>query len=335
MVHPGREKAMAWYVCHGVTLEVEQEGADAEPVLERFLRGLWWARTVQGGSAARLRLRICQHQGGWRVPAAAQPVWEVDGFQGYALAEDLYVTDGQSLLYLQPRQGVGQAQLAPDFFAKPPQVQRSFWMVGLLKLLRVLGLHIVHAAAVVHQEGGGLLITGPSGSGKSTLSISLIRQGWRYLSDDTVLLGQQPDGVVARTWRKEISIDATATAAYADLPLGAEAAGAAEKRKRRVYIEAAYPGQQVAGCLPRVLLFAQVVPQAASTVMPLARARALQQLLAQSGPPLFDRSSMAPHVAVLTRLLHQAPPYVLCAGRDVYQAPGRVEQLLTTVMGAA
>jgi hypothetical protein len=89
------------------------------------------------------------------VPLPAQPVWEVDGFQGHTLAEDLYVTDGQSLLHVQPRQGEGSVQLAPDFSAKPSHAQQTFWMLGLLKLLRGLGCRILHAAGLVHRQGKG------------------------------------------------------------------------------------------------------------------------------------------------------------------------------------
>ena len=93
--------------------------------------------------------------------------------------------------------------------------------------------------------------------------------------------------------------------------------------KRRVRLEEAYPGQQVAECLPRGLLFPRIVPSAHSTVRPLDHLSALKYLLAQSGPQLFDRHTMAPHLEVLKRLVQQAASYELHAGRDLYQQPVR------------
>jgi hypothetical protein len=242
---------------------------------------------------------------------------------------------GRPVLHVQPQQRQGQAQLAPDFFAKPQHAQQTFWMLGLLKLLRALGLHIVHAAGVVSRAHRGLLLIGPSGSGKSTLSLSLIRQGWRYLSDDSLLLRRQVDDVLALTWRKAFAVEVRTAGAWAGLTVGEARANAQGRHKQSVCLEAAYPGQQVAGCVPRALLFPRVVPQAQSTVRPLDQASALRQLLTQSGPPLFDRRSMAQHLAVCTRLLQQAPPYAFDAGSDVFQAPDRVARLLTTVLGEA
>lgn len=186
---------------------------------------------------------------------------------------------------------------------------------------------------MVSRAGVGCLIIGASGSGKSTLTIGVIRQGWSYLSDDAVLLRRQPDGVAALAWRKHISVDAAAAAAFADLPLGRAMENLEGRRKRRVGIEAVYPGQQVAGCLPRVLLFSRLMPHAPSAVVPVDPANALKHLLAQSHPTSFDRSTMAQHLQVLTHLLQQATSYELRVGLDVYQDPRRLVQLLNTITG--
>jgi hypothetical protein len=326
---------MVRYACHGMTLEVEQDGKGEGPVLERFLDGLWWIRAADGRGEPRLRLRVSLCDRGLRAPRGAQPMSGLKGFQGLAVGHEFYLTDGSSLLHVQPRRGLGHAQLAPDFFARASHTQQRFWMFGLLKLLRSRAAYWLHAAGVVSREGLGILIIGASGSGKSTLTIGLIRQGWSYLSDDALLLRRQPDGVAALAWRRHASVDAATAAAYADLPLGDEAAGPQGARKRQVDVEKRHAGQHVAGCLPRVLLFSRVVPHAPSVLVPLDRPTALQRLLAESGPPLFDHATMAQHLDTLTRLLQQATPYELRAGLDLYREPGRLVQLLAAANGEA
>ena len=232
-------------------------------------------------------------------------------------------------------QGQGTAQLAPTFCAQPRVVQRNFWAFGLLKLLRPLGFYSLHAAGVVPAHGQGVLIIGPSGSGKSTLTLGLLRQGWGYLSDDAVLLRLQPEGVVAVVCRKHCYVDAGTAARYAELPFGEAAPDTHGGGKRRVYLEEVSPGQQVAACLPRVLLFARIVPAPHSTVRPLDHVRVLKHLLAQSGPQLFDRHTMAPHLEVLKRLMQQATSYELHAGLDLYQQPGTLGHLLAEATGEA
>lgn len=53
--------------------------------------------------------------------------------------------------------------------------------------LRRHGLQLAHGAAV-GLDGKGILLTAPGGSGKSTTSLSLVTQGWQYVSDDYCLL---------------------------------------------------------------------------------------------------------------------------------------------------
>ena len=198
---------------------------------------------------------------GGTLPRTARAVFSAEGLQGFAGAEAFYLTAGASLLHLQPTQGRGEAHLAPTFVAQPRALQQRFWSVGLLKLLRPLGLYALHAAGLVTPHGQGLLIVGPSGSGKSTLALGLVRQGWGYLSDDAVLLRAPAQGVEALALRKPFSIDARMAEAYADLPLGEARCASSAGRKRRVDVAAAYPAQHVTRCCPQLLLFAQVVPE--------------------------------------------------------------------------
>jgi hypothetical protein len=329
----GERGIVARFTCHGMTLEVEQESLGLAFPPERPVDGLWWVRTDDSGGQSRLRLILSQHDHALEVPRGAQPMPGLKGLQGLTEAHQCYLTDGDSLLHLQPEQGQGYARLAPNFSARPPRLQRAFWTYGLLKLLRPSGAYWLHAAGVVSPEGVGVLIVGPSGSGKSTLTIGLVRQGWSYLSDDALLLRRQPDGIVALAWRRHASVDASAAAAYADLPLGEETADPTGKPKRRVAIEAVYPARHRADCLPRALLFSRIVPHAPSVLVPLDPPTALKQLLSESGPALFDHVTMSQHLSILTRLLKQATPYELRAGLDLYQEPGRLSQLLSAAQG--
>lgn len=45
----------------------------------------------------------------------------------------------------------------------------------------------LHAAAVI-RDGAAVLIPGPAGSGKTTLAAGLLRDGWRYLTDEAVVI---------------------------------------------------------------------------------------------------------------------------------------------------
>jgi hypothetical protein len=322
-----------FYAWQELTLAVQHDRPQPAAELGALLHDLSWVRTSGGTHAPALCLTVHLDASGPNVPPTAQKVFHAEGFQGLACDDEFYLTDGASLFLMQVEQGRGEVWLAPSFAAKPRHLQRAFWACGVLKLLRPLGLYSLHAAGVVRDAGAGLLIIGRSGSGKSTLTLGLLRQGWSVLSDDAVLLRQQPEGVEALACRRHVYVDADAAARHADLPLGEEVPDGAGGRKRRVDIEAAFPAQQVAGCRPRVLLFSQLVSQPKSAVHPMDAPTALAQLLAHSGPQLFDRPTMRPHLEILQQLLHQATAYELQAGHDLYVQPSTLIDLLAEAEG--
>src|SRR5258705_8620687 len=73
--------------------------------------------------------------------------------------------------------------------------------------LRRYGLFELHSAAVASPGAQtGVMIIGPSGSGKSTLTLQLAAAGWRYLSDDELLLSLSENEVKARSFRRPFAI---------------------------------------------------------------------------------------------------------------------------------
>lgn len=324
---------MALYTFHDLTLEVRQEGDVAGEDLVRLLHELSWVRSSAVVNNPSLCLSVRLNGNGRRVPPMARTVFQADGFCGLQNGEDFYLGDGSSLFHLHAVKRAGDVYLAPSFFHTSLLLQRNFWAFILLKLLRRIGIYSLHSAGVVTKEGLGLLIVGEPGSGKSTLAIGLIRQGWGYLTDDAVLLRFQPEGVRALAFRKNFYVNAGAAADYADLRLGEEVPDTSGGRKRRVRIEKSYPGQHVVGCMPRLLLFSRIVPYPQSTLLPLDRLSALRNLLAGSGPQLFDKSTMAQHLEVLKKLVGQAATYELRAGLDLYHNPIKLVHLLKEAVG--
>jgi hypothetical protein len=323
----------AYYTWQGLTLAVQDAQPPLATHLEALLQDLSWVRTAPEGEHPAVSLTVHRDDHRPHVPPTAREVWRAEGFCGLADGDACYLTDGASLVHMQGDEGCGEAWLAASFAAIPPYRQRAVWAFGLLKLLRPLGYFSLHAAGVVSRQGRGLLLVGPPGSGKSTLTLGLLRQGWGVLSDDAVLLRVQPDGVEALACRRPVYVHAEAAARHADLPFGEAVPDGTGGWKRRVAIETAFPTQQRTSCRPQGLLFASVVPQPQSALHPVAGPTAVQQLLTHSGPHLFDRATMRPHLEILQRLLQQTRVYALDAGRDLYEAPRTLTRLLREAEG--
>ncbi len=325
---------MALFAFHDLTLEMKHQGDVAGEDLAQVLEDLSWLSIPEGTKEPTLRLSVSDRQDGLRVPPLSKEVFRADGFSALENGDDFYLTDGSSLLRLRPAQGEGSAFITPSFWTKPQLLQSNFWAFMLLKLLRPLGLYSLHAAGVIAKERLGVLIIGPPSSGKSTLALGLIRHGWRYLSDDAVLLRSQAAEAEALALRKHFYIDADAARSVVELPLGEEVPDSTGRLRRRVCLEETCAERYAPACFPQVLLFSHIVPQAQSSLVPLDQVDALRRLLPASGPQLFERKWMNPHLEVLKRLIQQTASYELQAGLDLYRDPTTLVRLLNEAEGA-
>jgi hypothetical protein len=318
---------MSAYRFRDLALVAAPAEMEAKAGLSRLCATLGWqlASDDLGDASARVLLRL--HPSGSDVPAGSALRYFTDEFSILDDTAYSYVSDGVSVLRLDVDRAEADAYLDASFFQKPRPLQWQLWGFCLLALLRRFGYFCLHAAAVISPAGTGVLIIGPSGSGKSTLAVGLIRAGWRYLSDDAVLLVNRAT-VSAVPLRTEFSIDADAAFAYADLRLGPEVPDAGGGLRRRVHIEDRYPHSRVDESVPTLLLFPSIVDADASALSPLGGIAAIGRLLAASGPQLFDRACMPDHVTTLRAVVRQSAAYTLEAGRDLHRHPERLLQLV-------
>jgi HPr serine kinase-like protein len=321
------------YRFHDLTIDVRCCERETARDLDQLLHELLWTRAPRSADTPSLTLSASRKDGAKSLPAQAQTFFQTDGVRGLRDGRDFYLTDEDSLFHLDPRRGHGEASLADSFFLKPISSRQRFWSFGLLKLLRPMGIYALHAAALVAENGLGILLVGESGTGKSTLAIGLIRAGWRYLSDEAVLLRSRSGRVEALALRKHFYVDDSASEQHADLLSQEQRPDRSGRMRRRVAIEEAYPGQRMAVSEPRLLLFPQIVRQSRSALLPITQARAVELLVAQSGPQLFDQETIAQQLATLKELLQQTTAYELRAGSDLHDDPTTLIELLAATEG--
>lgn len=220
--------------------------------------------------------------------------------------------------------------LAPDFFDHSPFEQREFFLLALLMLLRPHGLYGLHACGL-ERSGVGLLIVGASGSGKTTTSLNLIREGWRYLSDDAVLLRVLTDGSVqASAFRRGFSCTPETLRHFPELTGDADFAPEfGDPDGKRVV----YPGSAFGGfapdCVPSLLVFPTVTAAGRTTLRLLPSAHSLIRLSQQSAGIMTDTAVSQRQLALLKTLTEQTRSFELHLGRDALVDPSRIDTLLS------
>jgi hypothetical protein len=207
-----------------------------------------------------------------------------------------------------------------------PNLIEYLFHLASTELFRHRGLYTIHAAAL-EKDGRGILISGNSGRGKTTSSLSLLRSGYRYLSDDQPLI--QDAGTHVDVLPFPTKINATqATIEFfpelADVPDHVPHPGS---RKRSFHAEDLYPASIGERCRPAMVLFPHVADVPHSHLELLSKRRALELLLPQA-LLVFDPEVARREFQVLAKLARQVNCYRLHFGHDIFDLPNLLTPLL-------
>lgn len=328
---------VSYYTIAGRLIRIEACDESSGQWVTNFLDGFQLIQTANtAASQSIITLRI------GRDAARSIP----SGLQSFAINHGVCYTDGaryflvvdESLIVI----AAPQSHLVEVWFGETPHARHPTALVnvfsyGLQAALRRAGVYDVHAAGVLEpQTGAGALFVGASGSGKTTLTLKLTERGWRYLSDDMIVLRETPCGLEAAGLRRLFSVAAPSLAGSQLLRLD-EALGppvASDPNKRRLDPEIVFPAGRARSARPRVLFFPQITDAAETVIKALPARTAMQQLVRFCPWATYDTQSAPDYLRVLARLANQCRAYELRAGRDLLREPATAAQLLAPYMTA-
>jgi hypothetical protein len=171
-------------------------------------------------------------------------------------SEGHFVTDGHSAVFLDFEKRLVDAVIASneDHDSASPANVFYFVTVSLILMLRHLGYYAVHAACV-ERDGQGVLLVGRSDTGKSTTTINLVRHGWNYASDDSVVLFSGDDAVGALSMRRDFCIDVSALESYPEMTGRPWPPAPNDADKLRIDLQQVFSGRFVQRVTPTLLVF--------------------------------------------------------------------------------
>lgn len=257
---------------------------------------------------------------------------------------DAWRTSGRMILrhedttvILNSETGVAEGAIATGLLDAPTKRRDQAFLYylaafSLSVLLRLRGWYPLHAAALVH-DGRGILLPARSGQGKSTIALSLLRSGWKALSDDTVLLRPEEDQITTYSFRQDFHVSPSTAACFSEFDGSDWPTTLSDPAKWRVDIDQLYPGQSIATCKPHLLVMPERTDASESRVEPIRPKPALEQLLNQGGFFLAPNSKAADHhLAALRQLVSQTQAYRLHAGRDILEDLRTAHTLFTPLL---
>jgi hypothetical protein len=295
------------------------------PLVRRWLPLLPYSETAPAPGGAVIRVaagdpaRLAAPSGAPVLRLGAADAWVDDA----AATARLHCTGGSAGEADLAR---GEAALVPapgDVAADGVAAWDLFSMCTLASALLLGRMHraLVHAAGIVAPDGGAWLLAGDARAGKSTTSVNLIAAGWRFVSDDNVVLFRGAGGEVwVEGWPRRFHLDE-----------GWEA-GTPLHRRGEVDPHERWPGQWVRTAPLAGLLFPRVAADQATELAPLRASEALAGLMRQSPWLLADRAC-APGILAFLRSACERPAFSLRLGLDSYRDTDRLLRVLKPLWG--
>ena len=201
-----------------------------------------------------------------------------------------------------------------------------FFHVALAELLKRCGMYTLHATALEYH-GRGVLVGGRSGSGKTTALLSLLRAGYRYLSDEHPLLWDSQAGLKVLAAPMKVDVSDQTIAFFPELRDALTGSLRQGVCKKSFHVEDVYDHAPGRSCEPAMILFPHVTKMAHSCLEPLSKSQALGFLMPDA-PLVYDDELAKREFHALSKLVQQTACYRLHFGEDVLDLPKLITPLL-------
>lgn len=313
---------MGSFLVQGLTvnLHCREELFDCfEPYFSSLCRG----NQRSGTHTLDLELRICDTPS----PLPSDAVKEIQGPQitYYSRGNIIYfATRDGSLISLDPDRREAKGFLTHDMMNNPLDCF-LFASEPLAEMQKYRGMYCLHAAAL-HGNDISIVLSGLSGSGKTTTSLSLVANGFKYISDDTLLIEKSGGGVTVYPLYKSFNISRDIARRFPNLFKNGNKLFS-EKGKVPIDISKIVPGSHIQSVKPDVIVFPKIVSAIESKIQPIGHLEVYRRLLSQTILAI-DKSVAGMQLHTLELLVKQTKGYELLSGKDLYEDPNSIVDLI-------
>lgn len=310
------------FIIQGLTVKLNCQ-QDLFSALSRYFNSLCQGNNCPETEAVDLQLKICNTP--FPLPSDADKELKGPLTTYYSRGDILYfVSTNGSLISLDPIHRVAKGFLTKDILSKPMDFF-TFVSEPLVEMLKYKGLYFIHAAAL-HGNGRSLLVSGSSGCGKTTTSLSLVANGFRYVSDDTLFLQSSNGGVSVYPLYKSFNIDKDLASRFSEL-IEDQKRPFSGDTKIPIDISKIIPGSHTPSAKPDVIIFPQIYSRNQSKIRPIGSLEAYKRLLSQIILAI-DKNIAKKQLRVMELLVKQTKGFELLSGKDLYENPFSILKII-------
>ena len=246
----------------------------------------------------------------------------------YRSWDQYYMADfgPQGVFFLDTAAGLVFGFLPDPESIHPAILSHFMFLLALSEMLRARDYFLIHAAAVM-GKGKGVLIPALSGGGKTTLCLSLLRGGFKYLSDDRPFLRRVDGGFEILSFPEEIDVTDKTISLFPELRALDDTSFTVGLKKKKIFVERLYTGITVDRAVPRVLLFPKIVDEGKSRLKHVPKIEAVSRLLPHS-LLVMDPDVAARQFHILCDMVDTMDCFELYCGTDVLDVHTMIWELL-------
>jgi hypothetical protein len=216
-------------------------------------------------------------------------------------------------------------------FLKSNIINNAIELYGLigssvLEALKYYGLYPVHAAAL---QGNGIrcLVSGDGGCGKTTTTLGLVREGFQFVSDDSLFLREARDGIIASPLYTHVNVDQNLADRFPEI-LESRDIIIPERVKKSIDVTKPYPHEYIPSLRPDVIIFPEIVSSQKSSLEPINEMATYSLLLEQTILPV-DNDTSRKQLKIIELLVKQSRGFKLLSGKDIYDDPRNLVYLMS------
>jgi len=303
------------FLIQGLTVNLHCEKGLFSVLSDHFI-SLCQGNICPETKAVDLQLKMCNTP----FPLPHDAVKEIKGplITYYSKSDVLYfISTNGSLISLDPVHRVAKGFLTYDLLNKPLDLF-SFVVEPIVEMLKYRGLYFIHAAAL---SGSGMtfLVSGASGCGKTTTSLSLVANGFKYVSDDTIFIRRSNEGVQVYPLFKSFNLDKDLAGRFPQI-IEDQKKPVSSDIKIPIDISEIVPDSHISSAKPDVIIFPKITSINRSEIRPIGNMEVYKRLLSQIILAI-DKNIAKKQLHVLELLVKQTKGFELLSGKDLYENP--------------
>jgi len=243
----------------------------------------------------------------------------------YSRGDTLYFRSRSgSLISLDPVHREAKGFITDDILNTPLEFF-SFVSEPLVEMLKYSGLYSLHGAALRGRDMS-VLVTGESGSGKTSTSLSLVENGFKYVSDDTLFIQKTNESVNVYPLYKSFNINQDIARRFPQL-FNHKKTPVPKGIKIPIDISKIIPDSHLSCLKPEVIIFPRIISSTQSSIRPIGSMEAYRRLLSQIILAL-DKNVAKKQLHVLELLVKQTRGFEMLSAKDLYENPGSILNMI-------